>query len=416
MRKQPKKPLVFICHESEASEPVRKLYAYLKTGGFVPWLGESDIPAGGELAFETKRAINSADFALVCLSKNSTRKRGHFNKTLKWIMDRQDETYEGDIFMIPVRIETCELPDRLADLQPVDLFSSDGQERLIRAMKPGDGQNGTVSAYTLSDANPFYFGGAVPSRLFYGRNEILRSIAGKIGGPNLQSVSIVGERRMGKSSLLVYVKDELAGQLPPDHAYAVVYLDLMKSYCRTRKGLMRYMRRELAKIWREPWPKDEDGELEAFDFAVEDINDENIRLILCLDEVENLAKRAEEFDDVLEDWRANAQMGQIGMITASARPLADMCGKHELTSPFFNIFSQARLGLLKSDAWQSLIRDNMPVDENDLRFIEENTGGHPFFTQMAASLLWEKKQKGNPDYINDFRYFPVASLKKFDNS
>ncbi len=391
-------PLIFICHAKEDIEAVRKLYENLKQAGFNPWLDEVDILPGQNWDYEIRQTMKQTDFALICLSQTSVCKRGYLNKEIKWVLDRQDKMLEDDIFLIPVKLEECDLPDRLSGFQSVDLFASDGFERLVMAMKYQLNQHIDSEIEIPSGSNPFYYGGAVPTHLFYGRKDILQAITARITGPSLQSISIVGERRMGKSSLLVYVKNELVKHLPQNHKYLIVYLDLMKGFCHTRKGLMRALRRELTKAWHEPWSKDEDGDLEAFDFAVEDLQDENIRLILCLDEMENLTKRPGEFDDLLEDWRANGQMGEIGMIAASAQPLADLCQAGKLTSPFFNIFSQSWLGLLELDEWKFLVKNNMSVSQDDLRFIEEMAGGHPLFTQITAFHLWEMKAKGAVDY------------------
>jgi len=161
---------------------------------------------------------------------------------------------------------------------------------------------------------------------------------------------------------------------------------------------MRALRRELTLVWREPWSAGEDGDLVAFDFALEELQADGIRLLLCLDEIENLIQRADEFNDVLEDWRACGSMGQMAMVTASAQPLADLCESGGLTSPFYNIFTQYGLGLLAPDEGQSLVKDNMDVDAAALEFLEQVAGGHPFFTQMVAGHLWDVRGKGDVDY------------------
>jgi len=43
---------------------------------------------------------------------------------------------------------------------------------------------------------------------FYGRKQAVSRIYSRIGAPNPQSVSIVGDRRVGKSSLLHFICDE----------------------------------------------------------------------------------------------------------------------------------------------------------------------------------------------------------------
>jgi hypothetical protein len=157
---------------------------------------------------------------------------------------------------------------------------------------------------------------------------------------------------------------------------------------------MRALRRELTRAWREPWSPNDDDDLSAFDFALEDLQSENIRLLLCLDQLEHLTERAEEFDPVLEDWRACGSLGQMAMITASTQPLADLCMAGGLISPFYNIFNQRWLGLLPPAEWQKLVGDHLEATSDDLAFIDQVAGGHPFFTQMAASHLWELKHRG----------------------
>ncbi len=263
--------------------------------------------------------------------------------------------------------------------------------------KKSEYQLAKVNPSQISAPNPFYFSGAIPADLFHGRKDILQTIKNRIAGQVLQSVSIVGERRIGKTSLLNYVKNELVKRLT-QHRYLIIYLDLMKAYCHTRKGLMQKLRKELTNEWRKPWQESEDGNLFTFDFALEELQSENIRLVLCLDEVENIAKRPAEFDDLLEDWRACGSMGQMAMITASVETLADLCKEHKLVSPFFNIFSQSYLGLFETGEWKELITQNMPASNEDLDFIEQAAGGHPFFTQMTGYYLWEMKTGKNADY------------------
>jgi hypothetical protein len=114
--------------------------------------------------------------------------------------------------------------------------------------------------------------------------------------------------------------------------------------------------------------------------------------------LENLTRRPTEFNDLLEDWRACGQLGQMAMITASAHPLADLCRTGGIVSPFYNIFSQEYLGLLAREEWQALVSDYLAVSKADLAFIEQVAGGQPFFTQMTAAYLWQAQQTGVINY------------------
>jgi hypothetical protein len=252
-----------------------------------------------------------------------------------------------------------------------------------------------ASPASISGDNPFFVGGAVPSELFVGRASVLAFIQQRLGGRTLQSASIVGERRIGKSSLLRYVKERAAELFNPKPV--VIYLDLMKGYCHTRLGFTKALRRELtAALGREPWPASEDADPSTLSFAFEDLSRAGVRLVLCLDEVEDLTKRRAEFDDVLEELRAAGQSGQLGLLTASRQSLAELCRSGGLTSPFYTIFLQENLGLLAEAEWRPLVTDRMAVTEGELRAIERLAGGHPHYTQIAASRLWHSRHHGDP--------------------
>ena len=63
---------------------------------------------------------------------------------------------------------------------------------------------------------------------FYGRKQELSRIYSRIGAPNPQSVSIVGDRRIGKSSLLnfIYHEENRKQYLDQPENYIFVLMDL----------------------------------------------------------------------------------------------------------------------------------------------------------------------------------------------
>jgi hypothetical protein len=70
----------------------------------------------------------------VCLSKASIGKTGYVQREIRMILDLADEQPEGKIFIIPARLEACEVPDRLSRWQWVALYRPDGYERLFAAL------------------------------------------------------------------------------------------------------------------------------------------------------------------------------------------------------------------------------------------------------------------------------------------
>lgn len=126
---------VFLCHSSSDKPVVRDIYRRLQANGVRPWFDEKDLLAGQDWKLEIKKAIQNSDAIIVCLSENSINKRGYIQKEIKYALDVADEQPEGAIFIIPLRLEKCEVPQRLNDKQWIDYFESDGYERLISVLE-----------------------------------------------------------------------------------------------------------------------------------------------------------------------------------------------------------------------------------------------------------------------------------------
>ena len=125
---------VFLCHASDDKARVRELYQKLKRDGFSPWLDEENLIAGQDWRLTIIRAVRTVDVVLVCISKRSTTKSGYVQKEIRIVLDVADEQPEGTIFVVPVRLEACDVPDRLSQWHWVDEFASDGYARICRAL------------------------------------------------------------------------------------------------------------------------------------------------------------------------------------------------------------------------------------------------------------------------------------------
>lgn len=125
---------VFLCHASTDKEQVRPIYYRLATAGFAPWLDEEDLLPGENWELAIRRAVRAAHFVVVCLSNASTTRAGYVHKEIKEALDVADQQPEGAVFVIPARLEDCEVPGRLRHLHWVDLFNDSGYSRLARVL------------------------------------------------------------------------------------------------------------------------------------------------------------------------------------------------------------------------------------------------------------------------------------------
>jgi DNA-binding SARP family transcriptional activator len=132
---QPRKLRIFLCHASEDKPDVRALYGKLSADGMDVWLDEINILPGQDWDHEIRKAVRNSQVVIVCLSPTSVSKSGYVQKEIRQALDVADEQLEGTIFLIPLRLHDCTVPDRLRRWHWVNLYAEDGYERLMRALK-----------------------------------------------------------------------------------------------------------------------------------------------------------------------------------------------------------------------------------------------------------------------------------------
>ncbi|MCO1659692.1 toll/interleukin-1 receptor domain-containing protein [Pseudonocardia humida] len=125
----------FLCHSSGDKQHVRRLYHHLVADGIRCWFDERDLIPGQDWDLEIRRAIKAASFVVACLSRAPITKAGYIHRELRFALDRADEQPHDSIFIIPVRLEECEVPERLTRIHRVDLFAPGGYENLLRALR-----------------------------------------------------------------------------------------------------------------------------------------------------------------------------------------------------------------------------------------------------------------------------------------
>lgn len=116
---------VFLCHAFQDKAIVRGFYARLTEDGFDAWLDEENILPGQDWDFEIEKAIESSDAIIIFLSKHSVNKEGYIQKEIRYIYEIALEKPEGTIFIIPARLDDCQVPRRVHHYHFEDLFPSD---------------------------------------------------------------------------------------------------------------------------------------------------------------------------------------------------------------------------------------------------------------------------------------------------
>ncbi len=126
---------VFISYAKEDFDEAKKLYAELRAAGLDPWLDKESLLAGTNWQRGIKNAIDNSMYFIPLLSSNSVKARGFVQKEFKFALEKLEEIPESDIFVIPARLDDCNIPyDKLKDLHYIDLFPSweKGIEKILQ--------------------------------------------------------------------------------------------------------------------------------------------------------------------------------------------------------------------------------------------------------------------------------------------
>lgn len=127
---------VFLCHASEDKPSVRQLYRQLLAVDWIdPWLDEEKLLPGQDWNLEIEKAVETADAVIVCVSSVSVAKEGYVQKELRRVLSIALEKPEGAIFVIPLRLDDCDLPRRLKDRQSLRYFPDSQRREAFEKLK-----------------------------------------------------------------------------------------------------------------------------------------------------------------------------------------------------------------------------------------------------------------------------------------
>ena len=136
---EPRKISVFLCHASQDKPMVRELYQRLITMGWInPWLDEEKLSLGQHWTSTIEEAIDSADSVIIFLSQHSVEKEGFVQRELHRAWNRSLEKPQNVIFLIPFRLDDCEVPHTLRERQWGDYFGAKKEktyENLIHSLR-----------------------------------------------------------------------------------------------------------------------------------------------------------------------------------------------------------------------------------------------------------------------------------------
>lgn len=274
-------------------------------------------------------------------------------------------------------------------------------------------------------SNPYVARGPLRNpAMFFGRQHELNEISAFL--KSNQSVSLVGPRKIGKTSLLFHLmRPETQQKIGLGEQTLFAYLDCEVLGEGSHDEIFGQFAGELAAALDErqlpPEPALDEAVARpnrlAFERAVRRLNQRGLRVALLLDEFERLSTNPSLDVNFFNALRSAAGRYQLAYITASARPLIQLTysGRSQeiLSSPFFNIFAPLFLGLLAEGEARQLICQpstaqgvSIPPAIED--FLYTYAGGHPLAMQVACFYAFDEVSK-NPTAADPHVIEPRAS-------
>lgn len=129
------KGCVFIAHASEDLDAALEMYAGLVSHGLVPWIDKRDLKVGEEWKRVIPLTIERSKAVIVCLSRISIEKRGYIQNEFRLALDTLSSLPFGQVFILPVRLEECDVPVEFQGFHWVDYWNSDSLSRIVHALK-----------------------------------------------------------------------------------------------------------------------------------------------------------------------------------------------------------------------------------------------------------------------------------------
>lgn len=136
-----KKLIPFLSYSKINKTPARDFAEKLKSEGWIdPWFDEEDILPGQVWEETVTTGVRNSHAVIILLSTAAVTSEGFFHREIKLALDTAAEKPEGTIFIIPIRLNDCEVPAMLQKYQYIDYFGGEEQKErvytsLIAALK-----------------------------------------------------------------------------------------------------------------------------------------------------------------------------------------------------------------------------------------------------------------------------------------
>jgi len=260
-------------------------------------------------------------------------------------------------------------------------------------------------------------------RFFLGRRALISKIYARIGAGRPQSVSIVGDAKIGKSSLLLYLAHESVKRemLTNPDDYIFLFIPCRTDNQLTLNTFTGTIFRMTSKYAEKSDKESIQLEYNYFKHLVENLHKQHKKIILFLDDF-NLVTLNPAFPlEFFSFLRSLANNYNLAYITTSYEDLQKLCISKDIEeSPFFNIFTNMSLRGLEPSEIDPLFQNSVDKESDNLKeekeYVTELVGMGPYPLQLACYYLEKLKNEYgdlNPEVKRKFESTVAENLNEY---
>ncbi len=250
-----------------------------------------------------------------------------------------------------------------------------------------------------SKNNPFLYRSAITQpAYFYGRDTLIHKIFSRLTAQRPQSISLYGERRIGKSSLLWQIQSlKLRKQFVPDiEKYIFIYMDIQSMRSATIEHFIEHLFNAVKDSFRGQIQFELPCDYHGFTSLVSELTKADIKIIVLFDEFD-LITLNHNFTEEFYSWlRSIASQYPVAFVTSSFSQLQNLCATKKISdSPFFNIFTAFQVSPFTRLEAETMIKGLLEISQSGYDFsswydeICRQAGLLPFFIQIYCANLYD---------------------------
>jgi len=267
-----------------------------------------------------------------------------------------------------------------------------------------------------SPENPYVTGNPVVDA-FVGRQNILRAVKSVLNSPHKNAITLFGQRRVGKTSVLKKLEVTLTTATSTELAtkYIPVYFDLMEHTHQPLEEIVKTLGIAICEKIDMKAPQWQTPLTQFLNWLVDLLQrDQGTTLVILFDEFDSLddAKSEQIRDEFFRYLKEllSIDMKRLNIVFTIGRNIDDF----KTAQALFKGIDNCRVSLLSQSDTEQLIRiseqnDSLYWSKKAIQRVWQLTNGHPYLTQLLCSLIWDRYWSQNPKFV------PTATINDVES-